>query len=310
MQDQNDEAPSQGQARQQPPIEPEQVRQAGRSRQAHRRLWVLVPTALVVVAVVAVILATTSSSGTPRVQRASTQAVTPARQVDVLLAGIPQAGNVLGSPTAPVTLQFYGDLECPTSAAFTLFDLPSVISKWVRSGQLRIEYHSLQTATRQAAVFMVQQAAALAAGAQDKGWYYIELFYHEQGHEDSGYVTDAYLDGLARQVPGLSLALWSKGREEPPLVARVASDEQIAARLGLHDTPALLLERTGSGDVRAIPPFQLSEPSALFAAIEGALARASRSRASLASASARAGRRAFADWRASASTRDAEGAQC
>jgi protein-disulfide isomerase len=310
MQDNNDEEPSQEQHQQhQPPTGPsQQARHAGRSRLTHTRLWAFA--VLVMLAVVAVILTTASSNGTPRVHHPSAQAITPARQVDALLAGIPQAGNALGSPTAPATLQFYGDLECPTSSAFTLFDLPSLISKWVRGGQLRIEYRSLQTATRQPAVFMAQQAAALAAGAQDKGWYYIELFYHEQGHEGSGYVTDTYLDDLARQIPGLNLALWSKDRAEPPLAARVASDEQTAARLGLHSTPALLLERTGSGDARPVPPFQLGEPTALHAAIEDVLARASRSHASLALASASAGRRAFADRTAGAGTQDTQGAPC
>jgi protein-disulfide isomerase len=40
--------------------------------------------------------------------------------VSRLLAGIPQSGNVLGAPTAPVTLQYFGDLECPVCRAFTL----------------------------------------------------------------------------------------------------------------------------------------------------------------------------------------------
>jgi len=307
MQDHNGEEPSQEQDQQhQPETEPpEQVPRARKRWLAHKRLWALAT--LGIAAVVAVIL-TTTSSGSPQVQQ--TQGATPAQQIDALLAGIPQAGSVLGSPTAPVTLQFYGDLECPTSRAFTLVDLPSVISRWVRDGQLRIEYRSLETSTRQAAVFMAQQEAALAAGTQDKGWYYIELFYHEQGREDTLYVTTSYLDHLAAQTLGLNTALWSKDREEPPLAAHVASNEQTAARLGLRDTPALLVERTGTGSARPVPRFFLREPAPLYAAIEGALTQASHLQSSATTASATAARRSFADWTTNVSTDETKGASC
>ena len=72
----------------------------------------------------------------------------------------------------------------------------------MRTGKLKIEYHSLETATREPEVFKTQQVAALAAGKQNKAWDFIETFYHEQGEEDSGYVTEKYLQGIASQVPG------------------------------------------------------------------------------------------------------------
>ena len=68
--------------------------------------------------------------------------------------------------------------------------LPTLIQKYVRTGKLRIEYHSLETATREPEVFKTQQEAAYAAGKQNLGWYFIETFYHEQGEEDSGYVNE------------------------------------------------------------------------------------------------------------------------
>ncbi len=44
--------------------------------------------------------------------------------VSSLISGIPQSGNVLGNPNAPVTLQYFGDLECPICREFTLGALP------------------------------------------------------------------------------------------------------------------------------------------------------------------------------------------
>ena len=101
--------------------------------------------------------------------------------IGALLADIPQSANALGQPAAPVTLEYFGDLECPFCKEFSLGVLPSIIQRWVRSGKLRIEYHALQTATREPEVFIAQQVAALAAGRQARAWHFIETFYAEQG---------------------------------------------------------------------------------------------------------------------------------
>ena len=73
---------------------------------------------------------------------------------------------------------------------------------------MQVVYKALQTATRDQQTFQLQQVAALAAGQQQRFWNYAELFYHEQGQEDSGYVNESYLDSLAQQVPGLNVSTW------------------------------------------------------------------------------------------------------
>jgi protein-disulfide isomerase len=271
--------------------EPSAVSAASHTRQ--KRLGAMAAIALPMIVVVLLI---GGGSGRRTPQPVDARTTTAAHQIDALLAGIPESRNTLGSPTAPVTLQFFGDLECPTSREFAVGALPSLIARWVRGGQLRIEYRSLETATRRPAVFTAQQAAALAAGMQHKLWYYVELFYHEQGREDSGYVTARYLEGLAQQTPGLSLALWSKDRQEPPLAAQIATDEQTAARLGFHNTPSFLIGRTDSTRPEKLVHFSVLEPTAFNTALERVLAEHPRSGSSLAADSGTAGRLAFADW--------------
>ena len=85
----------------------------------------------------------------------------------------------------------------------------------MRTGKLKIEYRSLETATREPEIFKTQQIAALAAGKQNKMWNYLELFYHEQGEENTGYVTESYLQALAQQMPGLNLTNWTSDRNNP-----------------------------------------------------------------------------------------------
>jgi protein-disulfide isomerase len=221
---------------------------------------------IVAVIIVAILLATGGGSKTG-IPKNSKEVNTTVAEVTSLLQGIPQSGNTIGNPNAPVTLQYFGDLECPICKQFTLGALPALIQSYVRSGKLKIEYHSMETATREPATFNAQQVAALAAGRQDKAWPYLELFYHEQGEEGTGYVTESYLQNLARQVPGLNLAAWTAARNDPALAASITSDAQAANTNGFTGTPSFLIGKTG-GKLQRFEPSSFSEPAPYNAAIE------------------------------------------
>jgi protein-disulfide isomerase len=196
--------------------------------------------------VLLLVAAVTFSRGSARTQPSAALARADTdREVTSLLAGIPQHGNTLGSPTAPITLQVYGDLECVVVKAWFLDgELTSVIKDFVRTDVVKIEYRAMKTDTLNPRVFVIQQTAALAAGAQDRMWNFLETFYHEQGPEYTRYVTEGYLDGIAQQVPGLNLEQWDSDRD----LARaksVIADDRAAHVLRLHSTPAFLIGRSG-----------------------------------------------------------------
>jgi protein-disulfide isomerase len=223
--------------------------------------------AVVVVAIVVVLVATGGGSkkGIPASKHERNSVV---NEVTALVGGIPQNGNVLGSPTAPVSLQYFGDLECPICQKFTLGALPTIISKWVRTGKMKIEYRSLETATREPEVFKSQQVAALAAGKQNKAWNFIETFYHEQGEEDSGYVTEKYIQNIASQVPGLNLAQWTTDRGNQELANEVTvTDAQAASNAGFDGTPSFLIGHTG-GTMSKVEYSNPEEPGFINEAVE------------------------------------------
>jgi protein-disulfide isomerase len=223
--------------------------------------------AVVVVAIVVILVATGGGSSNHVVSAKSKTAHKEQTEVASLISGISQKGNTLGAENAPVTLQYFGDLECPVCREFTLGALPTVIQKWVRSGKLRIEYRSLETATREPEVFTTQQVAALAAGKQNKMWDFIELFYHEQGEEDSGYVTEEYLHNLATQVSGLDLKTWGTDRQDGGLAEQIQEDAQQASQQGFTGTPSFLIGHTG-GAMSKFEPGSLTDPSDFNKAIE------------------------------------------
>ncbi len=241
--------------------------QAAKSAQ-RKRLIQLGGAVGVVVVIIAIILIATSGSGSKNAVAPKSSAATQATaEVTALLQGIPQSASVLGNPKAPVTLQYFGDLECPVCREFTLGALPTLISKYVRAGKLKIEYRSLETATREPETFRTQQIAALAAGKQNLMWHYVELFYHEQGEEGSGYVTESYLQGLASQVPGLNTANWSAARSDPAYATQVTTDAQAASNAGFTGTPSFLIGKTGRS-TQKLEYTSLTDPSSFEAAIQ------------------------------------------
>jgi protein-disulfide isomerase len=220
-----------------------------------------------VIVIVAAILIATSGGSKKGIPTSSAAVNKVSSEVDGILAGIPQNGSTIGNPNAPVTLQYYGDLQCPVCKAFTLGALPPLIEKYVRSGKLKIEYRSLETATREPETFKTQQVAALAAGKQAKMWNYLELFYHEQGQEGTEYVTESYLQKLAQQIPGLNLQAWTQARSSGELANVLANDAQAANNVGFTGTPSFLIGKTG-GSSHKLEYTSLTDPSSFEAAIE------------------------------------------
>jgi protein-disulfide isomerase len=248
------------------------IEKAAAERAAQRRRLRLsgIALAVCVVGILIVVIASAGAGSVKKVAPQSREARGVTGEVTALLTGIPQNGNALGRRTAPVTLQYFGDLQCPVCGAFTTSALPSIIRTWVRAGDLRIEYHSLETATREPEEFQRQQLAALAAGEQDRLWNFVETFYHEQQEEGSGYVTESFIRGIAEQVPGLKLAGWAAQRSSTRLANELSSDAQTANADSLNGTPAFLIGKSGKV-LRRLEPRSFTEPTSFNEAIEKSL---------------------------------------
>lgn len=211
----------------------------------NRRLQMLGGVLVIAVAVVAVAIAVSSGGrGTPKltnVKGGQTCKTSTDSAICSLLAKIPQKGNTLGSPKAPVTVTEYGDLECPICRDFALGVENQLIAKDVRSGRVKLVFKSLETATPSPATFAPQQAAAGAAGLQNKEWYYIEFFYHYQGPEGTGYVNQQYLNNLAKHVPSLKFSQWLSDSHSQALVTQVSTENSGAVAQGFTSTPTLTI---------------------------------------------------------------------
>ena len=225
----------------------EERAQAARTHQRRRmQMFGGILVAAIAVIAVAIAISAGSSSSAP-VKAHSAQATKNYTEVATLLKGIPQTGTTLGNPKAPVTIDYYGDLECPICREFTLGvaggGFPQLVQNQVRQGKVKVVYKSFCTATCNShpkSTFNLQQVAAYAAGPQHLFWDYTELFYHEQQDETTAYVNDSFLKGLAQQIPGLNMTTWQSDRGSPVLLGQVQAENQSATRLGLGGTPTLV----------------------------------------------------------------------
>ncbi|HEY1517624.1 MAG TPA: thioredoxin domain-containing protein [Solirubrobacteraceae bacterium] len=222
----------------------EERARAERSRR-ERRMWTVGGIVLGAVIVVAV-LVLINSGGNKGGLQTGTKANATVAGVNNLLGGIPQSGARLGNPKAPVTMTYFGDYQCPICKAFTLQGgFSQLVQNEVRQGKVQVVYKAFCTATCNGpdpSVFNTQQVAGLAAGKQNKFWQYTELFYSEQGQEDTGYVTPTYLTGLANQISGLNLATWKTDQSNQTLTSQVTSDQATARTIGVQGTPTLIFK--------------------------------------------------------------------
>jgi protein-disulfide isomerase len=170
-------------------------------------------------------------------------------QVDSLVAGVPQEEMALGKPEAKVELIEYGDLQCPVCKGYSEEILPQVIESKVKSGEAKIVFHNFTIIGPQSAP---AGAAALAAGAQKRGWNYLELFYRNQGKENSGYADDEFLAAVAKGAGVKDIAQWEKDRKSAKFTSQVAKTTEQAQKYGFTGTPSFAIKGPGSNGIELL----------------------------------------------------------
>lgn len=199
--------------------------------------------AIVAVAVLIVVNSSSSDGGDTELEGVG--------DVNQELSGIPQNGMVLGDPNAPVKLIEYGDLQCPACKAYAAEILPPVIEQQVRQGEAKIEFNNFTIIGPDS---VPAGAAALAAGAQDHGWSFVEIFYKNQGRENGGYVTDEFLTAVAESAGVSDISRWNRERKSAKLRGEVEATSEAAERLGLSSTPSFLVEGPATNGAEQISP--------------------------------------------------------
>jgi protein-disulfide isomerase len=221
--------------------------------QRKRRVQYLSLAAFAAVAVIAALIVISQSGGDDDGGETPSN-VAGAARVDAELQDIPQDGQTLGEASAPVTVTEFGDPQCPVCAAFAEQIAPAVIASEVKSGAAKFVYQPYLIIGPDSEPAM---KAALAAGEQGRFWNYLQIFYANQGQENSGYVTDDFLTGIAKAAGVTDIDAWNQSRGDSKWDAVLDQGSSEAESFGFNGTPSIVVQ--GPNGTKPLPGFGLAE---------------------------------------------------
>jgi protein-disulfide isomerase len=219
-------------------------RQAAESQDAtsvarKRRIQYLIIGAFAAVAVIVALIVISQSGGDDNGGGGSPSNVQGAQQVNSELSGVSQSAAVMGDSGAPVTVIEFGDPQCSSCKFFSERVAPELISSEVKPGNVKYEFRPYLIIGPDSKPAM---KAALAAGEQNRFWNYLQLFYLNQGGENSGYVTDDFLTAIATGAGVPDIDKWNTDRNDPKWDAVIQQGSSQAESLGFNGTPSILVE--------------------------------------------------------------------
>jgi protein-disulfide isomerase len=172
------------------------------------------------------------------------------------LKGIPQHGTVLGNPRADVKVIEFADLQCPICRDLSIDVAPDLISQVVRKDVASYDMRQWTVIGKPPnEQSTVAAKAALAASEQGRYWNYVELFFRNQGTEESGYVTDDFLTAIAKGAGVKDISTWNRDRRSDRWDEALADTSAEAQSLGLGGTPSVVVEGPGGRQVLTAPDF-------------------------------------------------------
>jgi protein-disulfide isomerase len=143
--------------------------------------------------------------------------------------------HIRGNPDAPVTLEEFGDFQCPPCGQFATF-VGELLKEY--DSRLRVVFRNFPLSAhkhaREAAL------AAEAAGFQGKFWEMYDTLYREQEMWSNATDARGLFESYAGMI-GLDVDKFKKDVDSDKARERVDSDEALADSLGIKVTPTLFI---------------------------------------------------------------------
>src|SRR6266404_895496 len=167
-----------------------------------------------------------------------------------------ESAHILGPADAPITLEEFGDFQCPPCGR-----LSEPINQLQKKHNLRVIYRQfplpMHVHAREAAY------AAEAAGRQGRFWEMHELLFREQAVWSNSTDALALFSAYAGMLQ-LDLGRFKQDMDNPDVQRQVELDQKRGALIGVKTTPTIFLNN------ESVPPNQLT-PETFPAAVEAAV---------------------------------------
>ena len=181
-------------------------------------------------------------------------AIEGAGETQRLLQGIEQDGNVLGSPSAPVTVYEYIDPQCPYCQQFETQAMPALIERYVRPGKAKVELRPLAFIGPDSEN---GRAALIAGGEQDRMFNVAQLLFLNQGAENAGWLSDDLVRRVAAGIAGVDVQRLVSDAGSTAVADEGAAFDAAARAAGVNSTPTILVGKNGMDPV----PVTLTDPA-------------------------------------------------
>ncbi len=170
--------------------------------------------------------------------------------------------RAIGSVDAPVVMTEWVDLRCPFCASFSRDTLPQLITDYVDTGKVRIEFIDVAYFGEQS---LDAQIAAQAAADQDKYIEYVTAVYAEapeKGHAD---LTRDVLIDFAEQVDMPDLTQFAADLDDPQIRSAAEAQTLEAQQLGVTAVPFFVAGQTALSGAQPESTFRAFLDEALAA---------------------------------------------
>jgi len=196
----------------------QEMREKRQRAQRTQRLMLIIGVVIIAVAVVGLVIAS-------QYQPVITGVITPAA-----IKRTQVKDNTAGDPNAPVKIIEYADFQCPFCRNVWRDIEPQVVSTYVNTGKVYIEFHSVGSFIGNGTQSPHSALAAYCAGDQNKFWEMHDALFANQGVENSNALDDAHIKAIAAIVPGLDMSQFNACFDSGKYAARVEQDAQDAAK--------------------------------------------------------------------------------
>src|SRR5438445_10658724 len=143
--------------------------------------------------------------------------------------------HIRGNPNAPVTLEEFGDFQCPPCSSFATFG-EKLLEEY--DSRLRIVFRNFPLQAHEHA--REAALAAEAAGFQGKFWEMHDMLYREQATWSKASNVRELFESYAGTI-GLNLDQFKKDIDGEKVKERVDSDHARGQSLGITMTPTLYI---------------------------------------------------------------------